>query len=87
MICVEKIHRVLDSDMSPMLINAEDLALRTTESVRPAANLIEAMRDFGARDVETLPVEVGQGENKRLVGLLLRADVIKRYRQEMLAWR
>ena len=83
----EDLHRVLDSDISPMLINAEDLALRSAISVHPAENLLEAMRDFGARDVETLPVEVGQGDNKRLVGLLLRADVIKRYRQEMLAWR
>ncbi|MEO0530496.1 MAG: chloride channel protein [Planctomycetota bacterium] len=83
----EDLHRVLDSDISPMLINAEDIALKTQISVRPADNLLEAMRDFGARDVETLPVEVGQGDNRRLVGLLLRADVIKRYRQEMLAWR
>lgn len=80
----EDLHRVLDSDISPMLVNAEDIALRTPLSLHPAQNLIEAMRDFGARDVETLPVEVGQGESRRLVGLLLRSDVIKRYRQEML---
>lgn len=83
----EDLHRVLDSDMSPMLINAEDIALKSLISVHPAENLLEAMRDFGARDVETLPVEVGQGENRRLVGLLLRSEVIKRYRQEMLTWR
>ena len=83
----EDLHRVLDSDISPTLVNAEDIALKTQISVHPAENLIEAMRDFGARDVETLPVEVGQGENRRLVGLLLRADVIKRYRQEMLVRR
>lgn len=83
----EDLHRVLDSDISPTLVNAEDIALRTTLSVHPAQNLIEAMRDFGARDVETLPVEVGKGDNRRLVGILLRADVIKRYRQEMLSVR
>ncbi|MEM6330469.1 MAG: chloride channel protein [Planctomycetota bacterium] len=83
----EDLHRVLDSDISPTLVNAEDIALRTAISLHPAQNLIEAMRDFGARDVETLPVEVGQGEGRRLVGLLLRADVIKRYRQEMLVHR
>lgn len=81
----EDLHRVLDSDISPSLVNAEDIALKTQLSVHPAENLIEAMRDFGARDVETLPVEVGVGESRRLVGLLLRADVIKRYRQEMLS--
>ncbi|MEM8865409.1 MAG: chloride channel protein, partial [Planctomycetota bacterium] len=83
----EDLHRVLDSDISPTLVNAEDIALRTPISVHPAENLIEAMRDFGARDVETLPVEVGKGENRRLVGLLLRSEVIKRYRQEMLSLR
>ncbi|MEN0111002.1 MAG: chloride channel protein [Planctomycetota bacterium] len=81
----EDLHRVLDSDLQPELVNAEDIALRTPLSVAPSENLIEAMRDFGARDVETLPVEVGAGENRRLVGLLLRADVIRRYRQEMLS--
>lgn len=80
----EDLHRVLDSDISPMLVNAEDIALKAPLALHPAQNLIEAMRDFGARDVETLPVEVGKDENRRLVGLLLRADVIKRYRQEML---
>lgn len=83
----EDLHRVLDSDIAPVLVNAEDIALKTPLSVHPAQNLIEAMRDFGARDVETLPVEVGKGDNRRLVGLLLRADVIRRYRQEMLTAR
>ncbi len=83
----EDLHRVLDSDISPTLINAMDIALRAPLSVMPSENLIEAMRDFGARDVETLPVEVGKGESRRLVGLLLRSDVIKRYRQEMLSVR
>ncbi|TWT86177.1 H(+)/Cl(-) exchange transporter ClcA [Pseudobythopirellula maris] len=83
----EDLHRVLDSDMPPALVNAEDIALRAPLAVHPSENLLEAMRDFGARDVETLPVEVGQGENRRLVGLLLRADVIRRYRQELLTRR
>lgn len=83
----EDLHRVLDSDLQPELVNAEDIALRSTISVHPAENLIEAMRDFGALDVETLPVEVGAGESRRLVGLLLRADVMRRYRQEMLTGR
>ena len=83
----EDLHRVLDTDLQPELVNAEDIALRTTVSVHPSENLIEAMRDFGARDVETLPVEVGAGESRRLVGLLLRSDVMRRYRQEMLAGR
>ena len=83
----EDLHRVLDSDISPELVNAEDIALRAPLAVAPTANLIEALRDFGDRDVETLPVEVGKGANRRLVGLLLRSDVMARYRQEMLAGR
>ncbi|MGI9455247.1 MAG: chloride channel protein, partial [Aeoliella sp.] len=83
----EDLHRVLDSDISPGLVNAEDIALRAPLAVSPTANLIEALRDFGSRDVETLPVEVGKGANRRLVGLLLRSDVMARYRQEMLTGR
>ncbi|MAT72542.1 MAG: hypothetical protein CMJ58_23835 [Planctomycetaceae bacterium] len=79
------LHRVLDSDVSPHLVNAMDIALRSPLSVSPSENLIEALRDFGTRDVETLPVEVGKGEARRLVGLLLRSDVMNRYRQEVLA--
>ncbi len=83
----EDLHRVLDSDISPVLVNAEDIALRVPLAVSPTENLIEALRDFGTRDVETLPVEVGKGANRRLVGLLLRSDVMARYRQEMLSGR
>jgi len=80
----EDLHRVLDSDISPILIQAGDIALISPLSVSPDENLLEAMRDFGSRDVEILPVEVGTGDSRRLIGLLLRADVMSRYRQEML---
>ena len=80
----QDLHRVLDSDISPALLNADDVVLRSPLAVSPDANLLEAMRDFGSRDVETLPVESGRGESRQLVGLLLRADVMRRYRQEML---
>ena len=79
------LHRVLDSDISPHLVNAEDITMRSPISVSPQENLIEALRDFGSHDVETLPVEVGVGPERNLVGLLLRSDVMKRYRQEILA--
>ena len=79
------LHRVLDSDISPLLVNAEDIVMRSPISVSPQENLIEALRDFGSHDVETLPVEVGLGPQRHLVGLLLRTDVMRRYRQEILA--
>jgi CIC family chloride channel protein len=80
----EDLHRVLDSDLPPQLVQADDIALKTPIAVSPDENLLEALRDFGTRDIETLPVEVTSGNTRRLVGLLLRADVMRRYRQEML---
>ena len=78
------LNRVFDSDISPTLVNAQDIALSAPIAVRTNANLLEAMSDFGASDVETLPVEAGKGESRRVVGLLLRNDVMRRYRQEIL---
>ncbi|MFP6757442.1 MAG: chloride channel protein, partial [Alphaproteobacteria bacterium] len=80
----EDLHRVLDSDISPSLLNAEDVALMSPIAVSPDANLLEALRDFGTRDIDTLPVESRRGERRQLVGLLLRSDVMRRYREEML---
>jgi len=80
----EDLHRVLDTDISPHVLNAGDIALTTPVAVSPDENLLEALRDFGTRDVESLPVEMGQGENRRLIGLLLRSEVMSRVRSEML---
>ncbi|MEC7502111.1 MAG: chloride channel protein [Planctomycetota bacterium] len=80
----EDLHRVLDADLEPHLVNAEDIVMKSRLSVSPEMNLLEAMRDFGSWDVETLPVETHSGSARRLVGLLLRADVLSRYRREML---
>jgi CIC family chloride channel protein len=79
------LHRVLDSDLPPHLLKADDIALVAPLSVPPDANLLEALRDFGSRDIETLPVEIGSGSSRKLIGLLLRSDVMRRYRQEMLS--
>lgn len=81
----EDLHRVLDSDMPPQLLQADDIAVVAPLSVRPDENLLEALRDFGSRDIEILPVEIGSGSNRKLIGLLLRSDVMRRYRQEMLS--
>ncbi len=80
----EDLHRVLDANLEPNLVNAEDIVMKSPLSVSPELNLLEAMRDVGSRDIETLPVETGTGSDRRLVGLLLRADVLSRYRREML---
>jgi CIC family chloride channel protein len=83
----EDLHRVLDTDIASNMLYAEDIALTSSISVSPDANLLEAMRDFGSRDVELLPVEFRSGKTRRIVGLLLRSDVMGRYRQEMLRGR
>ncbi len=80
----EDLHRVLDTDLQPQLVYAADIALLSPIAVSPDENLLEAVRDFGTRDVETLPVEIGTGEDRELVGLLLRSDVMDRYREELL---
>jgi hypothetical protein len=66
------------------LINAMDIALMAPVALRPNTNLLEALREFGACDIETLPVEAGRGEHRRVVGLVFRADVMSRYRKELL---
>ena len=80
----EDLHRVLDTDMPLHVINAEDIAMMSPVSVSPDANLLEALRDFGSRDVEMLPVELEAGNQRRLVGILLRSEVMRRYRMELL---
>lgn len=80
----EDLHRVLDTDISPYLVNAHDISMVSPIAVSPDENLIEALRDFGTRDVDTLPVEITSGGKRVLIGLLVRADVMARYREELL---
>ncbi|MEZ6115106.1 MAG: chloride channel protein [Pirellulaceae bacterium] len=80
----EDLHRVLDTDVGADWVNADDIAVPVAAAISPNLNLLEALRDFGARDIETLPVEENRDGKKQLVGLLLRNDVMRRYRAEML---
>jgi len=78
------LQRVLDSEIAPHLVNAGDISMMAPISLPTNANLLEALRDFGACDVETLPVESRVGGSSQIVGLVLRSDVMRRYREEML---
>jgi CIC family chloride channel protein len=78
------LQRALDTDIPSHLVKAEDIALMAPIALSTDANLLEALRDFGACDIESLPVESRHGNDRRVVGLLLRADVMRRYREEML---
>ena len=81
----EDLHRVLDSDVAPHLVNAEDIALTVPLGISPDANLLEALREFGTRDIGSLPVLTGKGDQKRLVGILIQVDTMRRYRKELLS--
>ena len=81
------LQRVLDTEVAAHLVNAGDIASRASFSLRPDANLLEALREFGASDIETLPVESGTGESRRVIGIVLRSDVMRRYREELLRTR
>jgi CBS domain-containing protein len=78
------LHRALDTDIPPHFVNAEDISMMMPFALSTDANLLEALRDFGACDIESLPVKYGRGSSRRVVGLLLRTDVMRRYREEML---
>ncbi len=78
------LRRALDTELPSHLVKADDIAQIAPIALSTDANLLEALRDFGACDIESLPVESGRGRNRRVVGLLLRADVMRRYREEML---
>ena len=80
----EDLHRVLETDVSPQLVNAQDIAVPSPISMATNANLLEALSGFGAVDIESLPVEAEGGRPGHIVGLLLRSDVMRRYREEML---
>jgi CIC family chloride channel protein len=83
-ISAEDLHRVIDTDMTPHLLRADDIAQQSPTSVSPNENLLEALRDFGTRDVEMLPVQKGDGAERQLVGILFRSEVMRRYRMELL---
>ncbi len=80
----EAIRVLLESDISTQLVNADDLAEQAPASVSPSDNLIEAMREFGVGDLDVLTVETVTTKSRRLVGILLLSDVMRRYREELL---
>jgi chloride channel protein, CIC family len=72
------------SDMPSPLVRASDLLLERCVAVARDDNLLEALREFGDRDLDSLPVLADPKGERRLVGLLFRADVMRRYRKELL---
>jgi CIC family chloride channel protein len=81
----EDLRWILDAPITPELIRATDIAVDTPIVLSPDENILEAIRDFGTGDTEFLPVEDRSGDNGKLVGMLLRSDVMRRYREELLS--
>ncbi|QGJ69621.1 CBS domain-containing protein [Planctomycetales bacterium 10988] len=80
----EDLHRMLDSDLQPSLVRADDLVRETPTVLSPEDNLLLALGGFGERDLEVLPVmSLATTGPRRLVGLLTREDAIRRYREEL----
>lgn len=62
---------------------ARDLATSDVVTLKPNHNLNEALDKFSELDVEQIPV-VKVGDSKKVIGLLLRADVQAVYNREIL---
>ncbi|MGV7221858.1 MAG: chloride channel protein [Nitrospinales bacterium] len=65
------------------LVVANDLATKNVVTLSPSHNLNEAMEIFATLDVDQLPV-VKVGDDKKVIGMLTRGDVIAVYSREVL---
>ena len=65
------------------LVVANDLATKNVVTLSPNHNLNEAMEKFAQLDVDQLPV-VRVGDNKKVMGMLARGDVMAVYNREVL---
>jgi len=75
----------LQSEVNPLLIRARDLDVDQLYDVLVDESLLEAISDFGASDVDCLFVVDRQAKPRKLLGALFRSDVMRRYREELLA--
>ena len=66
------------------LVVANDIATKDVVTLSPNHNLNEAMEKFAQLDVEQLPV-VKVGNDKKVIGMLTRGDVLAVYSREALA--
>lgn len=71
-------------DETRLLIIAQDVATAHPVTMTPDENLNDAMRKFGLRDTEQLPV-VDARDGDRLIGMLRRSEVINAYNRALLS--
>ena len=70
------IHQRLETALKNAAADLNDLSVDE--------NLLEAISDFGASDVDCLFVVDRQAKRPLLLGALFRGDVMRRYREELL---
>lgn len=74
---------VLESAELADLVVADEISTKDVVTVMAKSNLNEAMEQFALIDIEQLPV-VDEHDNKKIVGMLSRMDVMAAYNKEVL---
>lgn len=83
MIYFEDVRSVMMEDELYHLLVADDLLVEEAPRARPKDTLASALTKLNARVAEFLPVVV-EGEDRALVGILTRFDLMRRYQQELI---
>jgi CIC family chloride channel protein len=74
---------VLESAELADLVVADEISTKDVVTVTAKSNLNEAMEQFALIDIEQLPV-VDEHDDKKIVGMLSRMDVMAAYNKEVL---
>ncbi|MEK9629176.1 MAG: chloride channel protein [Nitrospinota bacterium] len=73
---------IFEEDLGDLVV-ANDLSVKPVKSLTPDNNLNQAMELFAQLDVEQLPV-VAQNDEKRVLGMVNRGEVVAAYNREVL---
>ncbi len=82
-ISLQDMRKVLFEDYIKEIVTVGELATEDVLVLTPDDNLTTAMRNFALMDIEEIPV-VAPDNNKKVIGMLRRGDVIAIYNREIL---
>lgn len=82
-ISLQDMRRVLFEDYIKEIVTVGELATEDVLVLTPDDNLTAAMKNFALMDIEEIPV-VAPDNNKKVIGMLRRGDVIAIYNREIL---
>ncbi|VAX32571.1 Chloride channel protein [hydrothermal vent metagenome] len=82
-ISLQDMRRVLFEDYIKEIVTVGELATEDVLVLTPDDNLTTAMKNFALMDIEEIPV-VAPDNNKKVIGMLRRGDVIAVYNREIL---